>query len=118
MNNKIKCAIIGYGYMGEIRHQIVEQHKDLKLSIICETNPKILSGEYHFKVVRDIKEIVESSVQAVFICTPNHLIPELTVQCLERGKHVFCEKPPGRTLNDIERMQDAEKANGLKIRPN
>ena len=44
MNNKIKCAIIGYGYMGEIRHQIVEQHKDLKLLIICETNPKIFSG--------------------------------------------------------------------------
>ena len=111
MNNKIECAIIGYGYMGEIRHQIVEQHKDLKLLIICETNPKIFSGEHAFKVVRDINEIVKSSVQAVFICTPNHLIPELTVQCLERGKHVFCEKPPGRTLNDIVRMQDAEKAN-------
>ena len=116
MNNKIKCAIIGYGYMGEIRHQIVEQHKDLKLLIICETNPKILSGEHPFKVVRDINEIVESSVQAVFICTPNHLIPDLTVQCLERGKHVFCEKPPGRTLKDIERMQEAERQNpGTKL---
>ena len=92
----IKVAIIGYGYMGVIR--VVELHRELELSIICETDPEKLADEKSFTVVQDPKEVLESDTQAVFVCTPNHLIPDLTVQCLERGKHVFCEKPPGRTL--------------------
>jgi len=52
----------------------------------------------------------------VFICTPNHLIPKLAIECLERGKHVFCEKPPGRTLEDIVQMRNAENRNlGTKL---
>ena len=39
------------------------------------------------------------------------MIPELSIECLERGKHVFCEKPPGRTLQDIERIREAERQN-------
>jgi len=116
MSNCLKSAIIGYGYMGEIRRRVVEKNKDLKLSMICDSNPKKLPGEHDFKVVRDINEIVESDVQAVFICTPNDLIPEIAIQCLAKGKHVFCEKPPGRTLKDIECIKDAEKSNpGTKL---
>jgi len=45
----------------------------------------------------------------VFVCTPNHLIPEFCVQALEAGCHVFCEKPPGRNPEDVQKMIAAEK---------
>ena len=116
MPNPLTCAIIGYGYMGVIRRQLVEQHPALELSVICETDPEKLAGEQNFTVVRDFKDVLESDVQAVFICTPNQLIPDLTVKCLNKGKHVFCEKPPGRTVEDIQRMCDAEQQNqGTKL---
>ena len=112
----VKCAIVGYGYMGEIRRRVVENHPYLDLETICESDFDKLSGEHSFDVVRDIETIIESDVQAVFICTPNHMIPGLAVSCLEKGKHVFCEKPPGRTLEDIHRIRDAELANpGTKL---
>ena len=116
MKDKLICAIIGYGYMGKIRRRMVEQQCDLELSMICETDLEKLSGHQNFTVVRDPVELIESDVDAVFVCTPNYLIPELTVQCLERGKHVFCEKPPGRTLDDIDYMREAERQNiGIKL---
>ena len=37
-NNKLKCAIIGYGYMGEIRHRVVDQLESAELTLICETD--------------------------------------------------------------------------------
>ena len=94
--------------MGEIRRRVIEQHSELKLSMICEPDEEKLKGDQCFSVVRNSKKVIESDVKTVFICTPNHMIPELSIECLERGKHVFCEKPPGRTLDYIVRIQEAE----------
>jgi predicted dehydrogenase len=116
VKNKITCAIIGCGYMGEIRHRMVQQHPNFTLSMICDTDSQIIVDEKDLTLVRDPMKVIESNVQAVFVCTPNHLIPDLTVQCLDRGKHVFCEKPPGRTLDDIQHIQEAERKNqGTKL---
>jgi len=97
--------------MGQIRHHIIEKNNNYDLKIICDSKPHKINDAQKFRVVRDVKDVIESDVQAVFICTPNHMIPKLTVQCLNKGKHVFCEKPPGRTLNDIKKMQIAENMN-------
>jgi len=116
VSSNLKCAIIGYGYMGEIRRRVIENHPNLKLSVICDPDPSKLNGKYSFKVVRESKSIINSDVDLVFICTPNNLIPDLTVQCLNIGKHVFCEKPPGKSLEDIIKMIKAEKENpGIKL---
>ena len=111
MDRKYKCAIIGYGYMGKIRHRVIDQLECAEITMICEADSSKIKGAQNFEVVTNTNEVIESDVSVVFICTPNHLIPELTVQCLGRGKHVFAEKPPGRTLNDIESMIFAEKQN-------
>lgn len=116
MNRKLKCAIIGYGYMGEIRHRMVDKHDSVELTMICEIAQSKIKGEQKCKIVSDASEVLDSDVDIVFICTPNHVIPDLTIKCLNRGKHVFCEKPPGRTLDDIVRMRDAEEKNfGTKL---
>src|SRR5690606_965389 len=59
----------------------------------------------------------EADIEAVFIVTnyddqgrPRY--PDLVVQALEAGKHVWIEKPPAATCADIERMQAAAKAAG------
>ena len=108
-DKKLKCAIIGYGYMGEIRHRVVDQLECAELTIICETDSRKIKRPSNYEVVSDPSKVIESDVDIVFICTPNHLIPDLAIRCLEQGKHVFCEKPPGRYLSDIERMMDAER---------
>ncbi len=105
----IKAGIIGYGYMGEIRRRVIEAHPDLELSIVCETNTKRMDGlPAHVQTTANPGDVLSSDAELVFVCTPNNLIPELTVECLKRGKHVFAEKPPGRNLADIELMRDEE----------
>jgi predicted dehydrogenase len=116
MNSKLKAAIIGYGYMGEIRHRMVDQHDSAELVMICDNDTSKIKSNLNCKIVTDPSDEINSDVDIVFICTPNHLIPDLTIKCLNRGKHSFCEKPPGRTLEDIVRMKDAEEKNhGTKL---
>ena len=53
----------------------------------------------------------------MFVCTPNRFIPEVVSAALDAGKHVFCEKPPGRTVADIEHIVAAERRNpGLTLK--
>ncbi len=111
----LRAAIVGYGYMGEIRRRNVESHPDLVLAGICD--PKLTAPTVDgARVFADYQSLVGSGVDVVFVCTPNNLTPEVTVYALEQGKHVFCEKPPGRTLADIVRIRAAEvSAAGRKL---
>ena len=66
----------------------------------------------------DYNDLFESiSPDVVFVSTPNYLAPKITIMALNNGCHVFCEKPPGRTVKDIENVILAENNNSkLKLK--
>ena len=116
MKKSLKCGIIGFGYMGKIRYRVIRDHPKLVLSTVCDATPDKLLYQKEILVVSNPIDVINSDLDIIFVCTPNHLIPEITAQSLSRGKHVFCEKPPGKTLADIQLMQNAEKNNpGTKL---
>ena len=41
---------------------------------------------------------------------PNDIAPDVTIAGLQHGLHVFCEKPPGRDMNDIARVAEIASA--------
>ena len=93
--------------MGQIRHQMINMHPHLELKKICDNRPlEKNSRNKNFKLVSDPIEIIESDIDAVFICTPNHMIPELAINCLEIGKNFFFEKPQCKTLDDIKLIRN------------
>ena len=52
----------------------------------------------------------DAAVDLVDVSTPNHLHAEMSIACLEAGKHVACEKPLSSTLADAKRMVLAARA--------
>ena len=52
-----------------------------------------------------------ASVDLLFVCVPNYLSPIVTIAGLKKGMHVFCEKPPGRNVDDIKNVIDIERKN-------
>ena len=49
----------------------------------------------------------------MIICLTNEIAPEVTIAGLQAGLHVFCEKPPGRNVEDIKRVIQIESQNTL-----
>jgi predicted dehydrogenase len=95
--------------MGEIRRRNVDDHPDLTL--VGVVDPRISEPErYGIQLYPSYQELVAQQLDVLFVCTPNSLTPDVTVYGLEHGCHVFAEKPPGRTVTDIERIRTAEKA--------
>lgn len=108
MTNKIKAGIVGYGYMGKIRKRIIDEHPDLDLLGVCEVNKDLVKG-VDCQIFDSYADLLKSGIDMIFVCTPNSFSPEIVTESLKQGKHVFCEKPPGRTLQDIQMMIKAEK---------
>lgn len=115
MSDPLRAGIIGYGYMGTIRRRNVDDHPDLALVGIVD--PRITGTEASGATVFPTHEaLIARGLDVVFVCTPNRITPDATVYALEHGCHVFCEKPPGRSVADIERIRDAERAHpSLKL---
>lgn len=52
-------------------------------------------------------------IDAIIICTPPHLHASIAIAAMQAGKHVLCEKPPTRTLEEAEAV--AEVARTAKV---
>ena len=105
----INIGIIGYGKMGQLRHQVISSQNDAKVDLYYD--PSGFTAE--IEKVQSPDQIIENpKIDAVFICTPNYLNKPLTIQSLKAGKHVFCEKPPAFTSRDIEKIRVIEKESG------
>lgn len=64
----------------------------------------------------DYRQILaDPTVEAVHICTPNASHAKLTIEALEAGKHVMCEKPMATDLAQAQAMVDAAERSGKKL---
>ncbi|EGV52468.1 oxidoreductase family protein [endosymbiont of Riftia pachyptila (vent Ph05)] len=116
MSAPLKIGIVGLGKMGGIRAKTVRDCDDTVLVSGTDPNPPA-QGFQDIKILPDYRAVIDSDVDAVIVCAPNRFIPEVVESALDAGKHVFCEKPPGRNLADIERIMEAEKRNpGLALK--
>lgn len=109
----IKIGIIGYGKMGQTRHKTVEESGR---GIVIAVSEPALREEFNDLVNLTHEQIIEHpDIDVLFICTPNYLNKVLTIKALNAGKHVFCEKPPAFTAQDVTEIAEVEKKCGKKL---
>jgi len=96
------CGIVGYGYMGEIRKRVIADHPKLQLVGIAETNPVSRQKIQGCRAFESFDALLKEDTDIIFVCTPNSYSPDICIRSMQAGKHVFCEKPPGRNLQDIK----------------
>lgn len=60
--------------------------------------------------------VAREDVDAVVVATSNKWLSPVSLAALERGKHVLCEKPAGRTPDEVERLLEAADAGGLTFK--
>jgi predicted dehydrogenase len=65
--------------------------------------------------VPDIDALLKVGVDAVSVCVPTPAHSEAAIAAMKAGKHVLCEKPVARTLEQAQAMLDTAKANGVKF---
>lgn len=104
------CAIFGYGYMGKIRFQALRRHPAVRRITVIDPAVDAMQAGLGGVLLPPGAAIPWPEIDAVFICTPNHVTADLCIEGLRRCRHVFCEKPPGRNWEDFCRIRDAAES--------
>ncbi|NIM94826.1 MAG: Gfo/Idh/MocA family oxidoreductase [Anaerolineales bacterium] len=118
MSSDLRIGIVGLGKMGMIRKDVLEGMEGVKVTALCDpTFENIVEVQDDLLRTADYGDLIDSGIEAIFICTPNNVTAEIAVASLEAGLHVFCEKPPGRDLTDTRAiLEAAERMPGLKLK--
>lgn len=114
MNSKIKIGVLGAGHLGKIHLRLLKESARYDLVGFYDTQPQQaarISREFGYRSFNDINSLLES-VDVVDIVTPTVTHYELAKSALERGKHVFLEKPITTTVEEAKDLVElAQKKN-------
>jgi predicted dehydrogenase len=113
----LAVGIAGYGVVGRLRRQVIDAHPNMQVTAVCD---QTLAGRQSLDdglaCDSHYSNLLERPLDVLVVCLPNYLAADVTIGGLERGFHVFCEKPPGRDVADVRRVLEAFEAHaGQKL---
>lgn len=111
--SKIRCAVIGVGYLGAFHVQKYAQLKNVELVAVCDHNGKRLeeiAQQYSVTAVSDYRDLLDK-VDAVSIATPTSTHFAIAKDFLTHGVHVLLEKPICNTVEQADQLISLAKKN-------
>ena len=118
----VNIGIIGAGRIGKVHLQSIVYHvKNAQVKAIADPfmdaeTKKFIEGMGVKKIYTDYKKILEDkTIDAVLICSSTDTHSSISIEAIEAGKHVFCEKPVDQTTAKIKAVKKALKGKNLKF---
>jgi predicted dehydrogenase len=114
---KLKVGIAGFGVVGKRRKACIDRNPHLQMVAVCD-RAFVQTGVFEdgVKYFQDYKSLLAQDLDLLIVCLTNEVAPKVTIAGLEHGLHVFCEKPPGRDVEDIVQVIRVERSHpSLKL---
>ena len=112
----LKAGVLGAGHLGKIHLKLLDQSSKYELIGFydpSEENAIKVSKEFGYKNFQTIDELI-AACDVIDIVTPtlNHF--DCAKTAIEKGKHIFIEKPITKTVVEAEELRDLIKKNNVK----
>src|ERR1700733_4376399 len=112
----IKIAVVGLGKMGLSHLAIVKAHPEVELAAVCDSSGYMLGVLKKYTGVATYSDyeamLREVELDAVLIATPSRTHATMVRSALERGLHVFCEKPFTLSVTDADELSSLARQRG------
>lgn len=115
--SRLRCAVVGVGYLGRFHAQKYKQIEDAELIGVCDASPeraKVVADELGVPVFNDYKELI-GKVDAVTIASTTRTHYEIAKFFLQNGVHVNVEKPMTVTIEEAQELVTLSKSKNLKL---
>ncbi|HEY3405185.1 MAG TPA: Gfo/Idh/MocA family oxidoreductase [Ohtaekwangia sp.] len=117
-NDQVNVAVIGMGIMGFSNISTSLKVPGVKLVGVCDLYSGRLdhARELYGKdllVTKNYKELLDrKDVDAVIIATTDHWHDRMSIEAMNKGKHVYCEKPMVHKLEEGAEVIATQKKTG------
>ena len=121
VSKQVRFAIIGAGGIGYGTRRLLSAGGGTCVAL-CDTDEVALAkqlkdcpGVPTFVDYREMLDKIGNEFDAVAVATPDHTHAWITIECLLRGKHVYCQKPLAHSVEECELMTEVQKKTGLVV---
>ena len=128
----LRIGIVGLGFMGKMHFRCYNSLNNVEIIAICDADTSRLqdtsgvacniSGAEDDLDLRNIalyselpKMLAEIELDALSIASPTFLHASQTIEALNAGVHVFCEKPMALNSGDCREMAEVAKQSGKTL---
>ena len=115
MNQKLKIGVLGAGHLGKIHLRLLQESSAYELVGFYDSQPQIaakISREFGYRSFSEVDSLLDE-VDVIDIVTPTISHFELGKNALEKGLHIFLEKPITATVEEANELVSLAKAKGL-----
>ncbi len=111
----LKVGVLGAGHLGKIHLRLLNESKKYQLVGFHDPdaiNAKKVAAEFGYKTFENINTLIDA-VDVVDIVTPTLSHFDCAKKAIEKGKHIFIEKPITNTLAEAEELLQLEKKHNV-----
>ncbi|MGB1041779.1 MAG: Gfo/Idh/MocA family oxidoreductase [Tenacibaculum sp.] len=112
----LKAGVLGAGHLGKIHLRLLQQSEKYELVGFYDPfteNAQKVAQEFGYKLFDSIDELIDA-VDVVDIVTPTLSHFDCAKQAIEKGKHIFIEKPITNTLQEAEAIRTLASQNHIR----
>jgi predicted dehydrogenase len=117
----VRVGFLGVGRIADLQCLGYLDHPRARIVAVCDVDESIARARAEAWGAQRVytnaeKLFADPEVDAVEILTPHHLHAQHAIAALEAGKHVSLQKPPTRTLAELDEVAAAAERNGRRVR--
>ncbi|MBB4566866.1 Gfo/Idh/MocA family protein [Rhizobium leucaenae] len=109
-----RIGFLGVGWIGRHRMKAILETGLADAAVICDPSPDMAQAARELApgavVVASFEALLQEDLDGIVIATPSALHAQQSIEALKRGIAVFCQKPLGRTRQEVERVVEAAQA--------
>ncbi|MFS4468174.1 Gfo/Idh/MocA family protein [Maribacter sp. 2210JD10-5] len=112
----LKAGVLGAGHLGKIHLRLLNESEKYELVGFYDAdaiNGKKVSAEFGYRYFENINDLIEA-VDVVDIVTPTLSHFDCAKKAIEKGKHIFIEKPITNTLEEAKSLLELEEKHNVK----
>ncbi|MBI4582330.1 MAG: Gfo/Idh/MocA family oxidoreductase [Planctomycetes bacterium] len=118
--DRVNVGLIGTGFIADIHAAALAMLPEAKVVAVASPTPgkanKFAEKRGIPKSFEDYRDLLAlKEIDLVNLCVPNYLHCQVAVDAAKAGKHVVCEKPLCRTLDEADRMIAACREAGVLL---
>lgn len=119
-NSKLQIAQVGVWNRGRGNLESLLRLPNIEMVGLCDVDSNYLDSASElapdakkFTDYREMFDKLDSDIDAVLVATPDHMHSPVSMAAMERGKHVYCEKPLAHNVVENRRLREVSEEKGL-----